>query len=99
MKKKKHKMLFCMLAALVLGAAQVLKAQQILYNQIAIFVELADTKFNYPIQQSIERLNGVNETSISFDNYFKLASAGKVNFKTYFPMEEDAVYIVKLPWT
>lgn len=98
-KLKSHKMVLCILTVLVLGAAQVLKAQQTFYNQIAIFVELADTKFNYPIQQSIERLNGVNETSISFDNYFKLASAGKVNFKTYFPMEGDDVYIVKLPWT
>jgi len=69
------------------------------FNQIAIFVELADTKFDFSIDEMTDQFNGKTETSLSFDNYFKQVSCGKVHFKTYFPMENGEIFIVKLPWT
>jgi len=79
--------------------ANKVNAQTTVYNQIVIFVELADTKFDYPLQQTAEVLNGSNETNISFSNYFDLASCGKIQYKNYFPMVGTDIYVVKLPWT
>ena len=86
-----------MIAITAMFIAESVNAQT--FNHIVIFVELADTKFDYPLQQTADVINGSNEMNISFSKYFELASCGKIQYKNYFPIEGENIYVVKLPWT
>lgn len=90
-----NRTLCCVIVLLGFSVTQAAKAQN--FNHIAIFVELADTKFGVPMAQTASVFNGMN--SLSVERYFYEASAGKVSFITHFPMVENEIYVVKLPYS
>ena len=101
LKQISGKMLLCVLALLLLSGTQIAKAQVPKsgnLNQIAILIELQDSKFSNP-QSIVDALNGPTTSSLSLDNYIRVASAGKVTIQSHFPKDGSNLFIAKLPYT
>jgi len=95
------KMFLIGLALSVWSGTQIAKAQVPKngnLNQIAILIELQDTKFSNP-QSIVDAISGPTASSVSLDNYFKVASAGKVTIQSHFPKVGNNLFIAKLHYT